>query len=578
MRCVPESRHFLIIVSSALLSAGMVVPSYAQTDSYFETPWILQPTIALPGEPQPPSNNLLPSVPTTQPTAYSAIFGFATRVGEPQAPAYQFVPHASLDEVLTDNVNETYSNRQSDLISNLSLGFLAGADTPHISGVIDYNGVLQDYLHDVHHNDFSNFGYGTVHGTIVPGEFYINLRASADDVLRSGGGLISPALQNGNATQVYTISASPYVTQRLGDVGFAILRYQFGQAWFNQNTAPIPITPFNQIGPISDSTNQSARADIKIPGTLLSRLSTNLSVSASSDDTGAGATGDFKRALGEALNEYQLTRSLSAIGGIGYEALTDSRFTVLNGEGMVWDVGGRWQPNPDSSILILYGRHDLKSDIGGEIQYRFTPFTSLFASYSDSIQTSQNGVLSPNSVGQLNVAGPVAGITYDQNPAISTLNDASLAMAGDPSTLDIPLGLPLSDVDNFAPLENNITRDRMFQSILYSNVAGNPVSLTVYNVQNDSLTGQLPRVVITRGSHLDYDPTLSPVLFGLLTVGYNEVSTEDERIFNVGVGGHYALSDTLWLGARYDFILRDAHPRTAGYQQNAFTVSISKYF
>ncbi len=315
-----------------------------------------------------------------------------------------------------------------------------------------------------------------------------------------------------------------------------------------------------------------------MPGTLLSRLSTDVSLSGSSDDTGFRATGDFQRALGELINEYELTRSFSLIGGAGYEALKDSRFAAINGQDAVWDMGGRWQPNADSSVLLVYGHHDLKSDIGGEVQYRITPFTSLYAAYTDSIQTSQNTLIASNDAEQLNPAGPVAGITYDQSPVLSTLNDASLAAAGDPDSLGTPLGLPLSDIDNFQPLQNDIYRTKSFQSILYTNVAGNPVSLIAYDIQQDSLTGQLPPETTTRGLNLNFSPTLTPQLYGLLTAGYNLVSTDHARVLNVGVGARYLLSDSLSVGLRYDLILRDAHPQTSGYLQNAVTLSVSKNF
>lgn len=566
----------------ALTSLMVLAPSTAQAQQqldYFGTPWILQPQTTLPGQPEPAQNNITPTVQVPRPTVYSNIFGFATQVGDPAAPPYQFVPRIGFNEVLTDNVEETKTNKQWDLISSPFVGFLAGVDTAHLVGVLDYTGMYQDFAHEVHRNNFSNFGYGSVHATIVPGEFYIDTRVSADDVQRSGGEIQNPILQNQNATQVYIASISPYFSTRVSNIGFTILRYTYSEAWFNQNTAPISFlgTPIpTTIGPISGSTEQQARADLKMPGTLAPRLSTDLSLSASSDDTGFRATGDFQRALGELINEYQLTRSLSLIGGGGYEALKDNKFAAINGQDFIWDVGGRWQPNANSSVLLVYGHHDLKSDLGGEIQYRITPFTSFYAEYTDSIQTSQNTLIAANDATQLNPAGPVAGITYDQSPVLSTLNDASLAMAGDPDSLDVPLGLPLSDIDNFQPLQNDIYRTKLFKSVLYSDVAGTPISLVAYDVQQDSLTGQLPPETTTKGLNLNYSPTLTPQLFGLLTMGYNLVSIDHAHVFNTGIGARYLLSDTLSVGLRYDFILRDTHPNTGGYVQNAVTFSVSK--
>ena len=333
---------------------------------------------------------------------------------DPRAPAWQFTPRFAVDEILTDNVAETAAHRQWDLASQFAPGFLLGADTAHLTGLLDVSGVLQQNIHDNNLDQASIVGFGTAHATFVPGLLFFNLHASADTLNCAGGGLANPTIQSANTTQDYIVSGSPYAMIPMQDLGFAVARYRLSDATFDQNTGPI--NPLFGVGPISSSIEQEGRVDVKMPGTLFPRLAADLSADWGSDDTGSQGVGNFTRSTEEIINEYQLTRSLSLIGAAGYEWLNDHRYPLVTGEDVVWSVGGRWQPNPDSSLLLLYGRHDLNTDFAGEFQLRLTPFTSVYAAYTDFIGTGQETLIASNDASLLNPAGPVAGITFQEDP------------------------------------------------------------------------------------------------------------------------------------------------------------------
>jgi uncharacterized protein (PEP-CTERM system associated) len=564
---------------AALAIAGMALQlptqAVAQSVEYFGTPWIYEPVNPLPG--QATGTGLAgASLPTNvqTPTAYSNIFGFATQVGDPRSPAWQFTPRFGTNEIFTDNVRETRTDKLADLESEPYVGFMLGADTSHLTGLLDYAGVLQENIHDNDQDRFSNYGFLTAHATVIPGAFYVDLHGSADDVLRSGGGVANPTIQN-DLTQTYVLSASPYYVARLGNVGFAELRYQLAQAWFAQNTGEIT-TPGSSVGPVSASTQQQLRVDFRFPGTFIPRFATYVTMSSGSEITGSNGIGTFWRNTDEVINEYQLTRSVSLIGGGGYEKLGDRRYPLVTGEDGIWDFGGRWQPNADSSLLLVYGRHDLNSDVAAELQYRITPFTSLYVAYTNSIGTAQQSLIANNDASLLNPAGPVSGITFDQSSVLATLNDAALAAAGDLDTVGVPLGIPLSDVENFAPLQNDIFRSKLFRAILYTNVASSPVSLTVYDDQQISLARMSPPETTTKGVLLSWTPSLAQDLFAFVQGGYNFVDVDHARVLNAAAGLHYNLSESLSLSLRYDWIDRTTHPADGSYTQNAITLSIGK--
>jgi uncharacterized protein (PEP-CTERM system associated) len=567
----------VVLVAAAMLT-GAATSAGAQTIEYFGTPWIYEPMNLLPGQSlgTGPAGASLPTG-VQGPTAYSNLFGFATQIGDPVAPAWQFTPRFGVNEIATDNVEETYFNRQADLTSQLYGGFLIGADTSHLTGILDYTGVFQKNINDTDLDHFSNFAFLSAHATIIPGAFLADIHGSIDDVLRTGGGagLNDTVLGNGEVTQSYLLSASPYYVARIGDIGFATLRYQIAQAWFSGNTGAISI-PGANLGPVDGSTQQQLRLDIKMPGTLLPRLATHIALDAGSEVTGRASISTFLRSTNEVINEYQLTRSLSIIGAGGWEWLRDQQYPLVVGQGATWDFGGRWQPNFDSSILIVYGHHDLHTDIAGEVQIRLTPFTSFYAAYTDSIGTGQQSLIASNDASLLNPAGAVSGVTFDQSPILATLNDAALASAGDLDTTGVPLGVPLADVENFSPLQNDILRTKLLRGTLYSNLGDSPISLTAYNSQQISLAFASPPETTTRGAYITWSPTLSPDLYGYLQGGINYVDLDHGNVYNAAIGSHYTLSPTLAIGMRYDFIYRTARPYTGGYIQNALTISLNK--
>ena len=295
-----------LLASAAALTGG-TGSAHAQAVEYFGTPWIYQPVNVLPGQSTGtgPAGASLPQG-VQSPTAYSNIFGFATQVGNPTAPPWLFVPRFGVNEIATDNVRQSYLDRQEDLTSQIFGGVMIGADTSHLTGILDYSGVLQENINATDEDRFTNYGFLSAHATILPGTLLADIHGSIDDVLRPGGGVgLNPTLlQNGQVTQSYLLSASPYYVSRLGDIGFASLRYQVAQAWFSQNADAITIPGLN-LGPITSSTEQQARLDVKLPGTFVPRLATHISLSAGSEITGLAAVGTFLRSSNQVINEYE---------------------------------------------------------------------------------------------------------------------------------------------------------------------------------------------------------------------------------------------------------------------------------
>jgi uncharacterized protein (PEP-CTERM system associated) len=557
---------------------GFQRTSEAQTADYFATPWVvapLPPQETNPGAPQSSSSVTLSPKTGTGSNLYAQTLAAAA----PDAPPVLYVFNLGVDEIGTDNVAASERDRQADLGSFFSTGATITADTARLFGVLSATGVYQHNIVDTGLDQFTAYGYANGQGTLVPGNVFFNVNGSADDLARQGAGIQNPLLQSAQDTHTYTIGGSPYVVSRLGDIGLNVLRYQVGQSWFSNNSGPVEVPGF-ALGPITSSTYQAAREDFRAPGTILPRLMSDISLGATEDDAGHSISGDFQQASGELINEYEITRAASLIGGGGYEALHDEEVSTVNGQGAIWDIGGRLRPNADSSFLLVYGRHDRNSDFGGELQWRFTPYTGVYASYTDYTSDAQQNLVTSNAASALGPLGAVSGVNYDQNTVIGVLDETALGAGPGGEAATAPLGIPLGISNNSMPLQNGLFRIKQLSASVQSILGDDPVELTTYYVRSDSFTPLLAPSSNSNGANLSWLPALSPRLSGLATIGYSHVSSNgySTDIYNAAAGATYLLSDSISIVLRYDFIRNETDSGSGSYFQNAVTLGLHKSF
>jgi len=551
----------------------------AQTVDYFSTPWIISPA------PPNASNGQANGLPAgnRSPGAHSDLYAQVTAQAAQNAPPWGLTENIGIDEIATDNVGETENNRVADLSSLFSAGAVATADSTRLNGILSVTGLYRRNIKDTGLDGFSGYGYANGQAVIIPASFYFSIHGLMDDLSREGGGVQNALVQTPQDTHTYSISGSPILSSRIGDIGLNVARYQIGQVWFDNNTGAIETPGFN-IGPISSSTDQNAREDFKMAGTIFPRLMSDVSLSGMENDSGALGSGDFTRVNGELINEFEVTRYASAIGGAGYERLNDNVSPDIDGEGPVWDIGTRLRPNADSFVLLTYGRHDLKSDFAGELSWRLTDLTNIYAAYTDSISNSQQSVIGNTDASQVGPEGAVSGVTFDQSTLIGTLDDAALNAGPGEEAGGSPLGVPLTDINSALPLQNGLFRIKSFRATGRTSLDDDSLSLTLYHMQSTQLTGtgqfgeQVGSVVSTEGGTLSWYRTFSYDLSGLASAGYGRSNSGDADTYSAALRLTQTLSESLSAVVSYNFIYRDAHPSSGGYLQNAITIGLHKTF
>jgi hypothetical protein len=565
-----------VTASTVLVMCGDLA-AHGQTEDYFATPWVVAPSLPQAGAGTTNTATSTTPKPTSQ-GSRSNLYSQSLASSAPSAPPVLYTFNVGIDEIATDNVAETQSNHVSDVTSLFSAGTTITADTERFSGVLSATGFYQREINETALDQFSEFGYASGQATVVPGNLYMSVNGAIDNLSTLGGGIQSPLVQSNQNTHTYTIGGSPYFVTRVGDFGMNVLRYQIGQAWFS-NYAPPPLFPIASSGGLAASTDQSVREDFRTAGTIMPRLMSDLSLSGMENDAGNSASGDLQVANGELINEYEVTRSASLIGGAGYESLRDPEVPVVDGQGAIWDFGARLRPNPDSYALIIYGRHDRKSDFAGEIAWRLTPYTDFYASYTDALNTVQQSIIVNNAGSVLGPAGAVTGVNFDQSTVIGVLDDQALnSTPGYDSSL-VPIGIPLGTSNNYSPLQNGLFRTKILSGSARSIFDGDPIALTAYDAQQISLTPFFVSSSSSEGGDLSWSPMFSPSLTGLALVGYaHETGVEVGDVYNAAVGATYLISESLGLDLRYDFIRRQGQSGSGSYIQNAITVGLHKSF
>ncbi len=482
-------------------------------------------------------------------------------------PAWVIGGQVSDSEIATDNVGHSHNNHQSDLISQLSAGFTVSADTPRLEGTFGYTGNYRTALSHSGQDRFSQFGLLRAHTTLVPDYFTVDLFGNATELDRLGVGISNNALlTNTETTQIYSLGVSPDVKSRFGQIGFVDLNYYYNQFWTDRNTGPI-VTPFGVVGALTGSKLQQARASFQMPGTLDARLQTVLSVDGSEMTT--GRLGTFRRASAYMSNEYQLVRSFSLIGVGGWETLSDKQIPFLNGRGPIWDAGGRWEPNVDSSILVLYGRSELSDHFSADAEWQITPLTSFVARYMDGIGNAQSSLLAG-----LGGLGGGFGSGFGNFPVLPPIiNTPSGPIMVPPNLVGVPL---LNFPPNGLTQQNNVYRTKMLTAELSTMFEDHPIRLSVIRTMRTSLTNIGPREDSTTAVYLATSEPITPDITANARLGFATNSVSNANTYNLSVNANYHFTQTLDGSLGYDFVLRDSAIKALGFTSNAITLRLRK--
>src|SRR5580700_137519 len=216
-----------------------------------------------------------------------------------------FTPRIVDQELFTDNLFFTPSNRRSDFVTTLSPGLTISDDSPRLQAKFDYSPTLNLYALTPGQNFIGQNLYANGTLTVVPDLFFLDARGLLSEqpsIPGIGTGLIaglsptaipsllgpsfvntSQGIASSQLAQVTSFSASPYLAKRFDGIGSAELRYSFSDTNISgiQGTTPLILTPTpagTQLQNTSTTTNEATASFLT--GENLGRLQSRITLDA----------------------------------------------------------------------------------------------------------------------------------------------------------------------------------------------------------------------------------------------------------------------------------------------------------
>lgn len=493
---------------------------------------------------------LLPDTGTTQQAGdlRQQIEGLlAPPTGLPGPQGWTFTPGLTIEESWTDHLQGLGGSGNSAFITTLTPSLLINGQTSRSNTIIIYNPSLFYYSNNGSQNRINQNLNAVSQLTLVPELLFLDLRGFANTLpVTSGYGPSGTvALTRQAETQNMSFSVHPYLRERFGDLGALELGGTLSLS--SQNTQGYGATGLPLAGTSgSGQTLLSQQEYLSVTsGPDLGRTSVALSASAS-QSTGSGGINNSNRAETTLTLGYAVAHGVVLLASLGYDSIHYDGTTTYgpggtepyNQSGINWSGGLRWQPNPDSSIVMTYGHRYGASAAGLDATYAPTARTRIYARYSQ-------------------------GIASGLEQLLTAMNESTLDPLGNPIAVN---GTPLQIASSFYGIQDYLARvsnasltavllqDRNAFSASFSYQERQPLATGTSTVAPPASTGYYATLTWQR----DLWPDLQGFLFaqwGSTQYGQNSlsngISATDSLVVSLRLV--YSISPTLSTYAQYSW-------------------------
>src|SRR5579863_550353 len=316
-----------------------------------------------------------------------------------EPPAWLLIPSFTLGETYTDNVNlAPAGSRVSDFVTTLGPALNLTGQTGRLNLSLTYAPQELLFARSTPSNTLQQNLLGIGTATLWPEAAFLDASASIGQAFARPTGPIGPttATTSNNLTTVYAANASPYLRQHLGSVSDSESRYRFSTT----------STDATGIAPEDTHELRQTFASGEAFGRLGWRLTGDYTRLNRGHDPADPLSGiSSKDSLGRADLSYPLYYSLSLIGGVGYERISDPSLAPPVIRGVIWNAGLQYQPNQLVAVSLTYGERFNTTDIEFNGTYNLDPQLRLSALYTETIQTSLSQIAGTTNQAAL-VAGP----------------------------------------------------------------------------------------------------------------------------------------------------------------------------
>ena len=493
---------------------------------------------------------------------------------------FAITPSIGLQETYTDNVNQTHSNRQPDFITQLTPSITASAQTPRLTGNLNYSPTLSWYAETPGNNYINQSLAGTGLATLVPDALFVQAAAYASTISAFGGltGAPGQILNQQNRTSVESFSLGPYFLHEFAPWGTLRVGANIGYTTTNYNGVP---SGFGVVAPNTNNGDQITTEETAsfTTGEFLSQFQYTIAVDGQQLQGTTGTTsGAYNYSVNNTLN-YAVNRWLTLTASAGWQTQYYNTVPSTNISGLTWNLGGTITPNPDSVITFGYGHSNGFDSFNFAGTYALGGRTNISLNYSESlgvtlqqIQQALNGAY----------AGP-NGILYSAST-----------------------GAPLDITNSLFATQTNLTRNKVLTASITHIWERDTLTFSL-NGQNQVFVARSTTSIensqrgVTAAVSFNHDlrPDLSLSLYA--DYGYQEFyniggigsATQTQRVYDFSAAMTYTFTPTLTGNVRYLFTNRNVSPdgtvngtinntvngtNFSSFYQNIFTVGIVKTF
>lgn len=284
-------------------------------------------------------------------------------------------------ETFSDNIDlQPSGDREVGFITRAGPGISISGQTARVTAALNGN------ISGVHQAGGDDEGFsldprinGTSTTEISPDLLFFDLRTSISrQLLNTRQASSGSGASTSNRDFLVTLTASPYLMHRLGDFADVTWRYSF---------SPVLVDS----GDNSDAFSHDASLVLE-SGDDFSFFGWTWSNDVSQEvRTGEP---DITTASTDFDVTYPLWKGFSLLGAVGYEYRDGDSDNENNFDGLTWNGGFSWQPNPDLNLEATYGQRNNDESLDASLYYKVGPKTTVNASYSEALETSQQRAIS----------------------------------------------------------------------------------------------------------------------------------------------------------------------------------------
>ncbi len=289
--------------------------------------------------------------------------------------AFYITPRVGVSATLTDNVNLTTANKQSDLIAQITPSIQMGGQSGRVKGFLDYALTASAYARGTDTDNLQNSLNAQVSAEVVSNWLYVDAHASITQQYISPFGTQSsdPSLINSNQTEVSTLGVSPYIRGQIAGTVNYLGRVDY--AYTNSGTSEA-----------SDSSTLDGILHFDA-ATRWSKLGWGADFMYTALDFSQGRNTTEKSAIGRLTYAITPEFNVSARANIESNNVITLQSETYSG----WGWGLDWQPSPRTHLFLTQDeRYFGKSHVYG-FDYR-TPRTVWRISSTQQVSTGQNSV------------------------------------------------------------------------------------------------------------------------------------------------------------------------------------------